>query len=62
MIVPLQSLPTIAPSVPATVPEISQLSVQLKLVIAGISSIQSIVTFAGAAANTGEVLSSIIIF
>src|SRR5680860_946086 len=59
--VPTHSPSTKAPSTPATEPPASQLSVQVKLVIAGTSSIHSTVTSIGAAANTGIVVSSTVI-
>ena len=53
VIVPPQAPPTRAPSVPATDPAGSQLSVYPRLVIAGTSAAQATVTAAGAAAKTG---------
>ena len=60
VIVPPQFPPMMRPSVPVTVPVPSQLSVHAKSVIAGISPTHSIIMFAGAAANTGAVVSSIV--
>jgi len=54
-------LPLSLLSVPVTVPEISQLSVQPKSVMTGTSAAQETVTAAGGVANTGAVVSSILI-
>ena len=61
VIVPPQLPPVNAPSLPATDPAPSQLSVQPRFVIAGISAIHSNDTSAGAAANTGAILSFTVI-
>ena len=57
VIVPPQAPPTKAPSVPATDPAGSQLSVYARFVIAGTSTVQATVTAVGAAANTGAIKS-----
>jgi len=61
VIVPLQLLPTNGPSTPATEPPASQLSVQVKSVIAGTSPIHCTLTADGAASNTGAILSLTVI-
>ena len=59
--VPPQVPPFNGESVPVTEPVPSQLSVHVKLVIAGTALIQETVIAAGAGANVGLMLSSIVI-
>ena len=59
MIVPPHVVPFSGESVPVTFPVPSQLSVQVRLVIAGTALIQDTVIAAGAGANVGLMLSLI---